>query len=141
MSLDLHASGKNSFHSKLMEMSEYFNLSHFDPDLLDTAKIKHFVSLMKQKYISYWQQTLQHSQKLEFYQIFKIQYGPSRYLDLTTRISERRVLITLCISNLKLLIELGRYNNISRDNRLCQVCGSNQIQDEIHFLFHCLNVI
>ena len=135
MSLDLHASGKNSFHSKLMEMSEYFNLSHFDPDLLDTAKIKHFVSLMKQKYISYWQQTLQ--QKLEFYQIFKIEYAPSHYLDLTTRTSERRVLTKLRISNHKLMIELGRYNQISRDNWLCQVCGSNQIEDEIHFLFHC----
>ena len=70
MSLDLHASGKNVFHSKLMEMSEYFNLSLFDPDLVDTAKIKHFVSLMKQKCISHWQQTLRHSQKLEIYQIF-----------------------------------------------------------------------
>ena len=45
-------------------MSEYFNLNNFNPDLLDTAKIKHFVSLMKQKYISYWQQALQHSQKI-----------------------------------------------------------------------------
>ena len=35
------------------------------------------------------------------------------------------------------MIELGRYNQISRDNRLCQVCGSNQIEDEIQFLFHC----
>ena len=35
------------------------------------------------------------------------------------------------------MIELGRYNHISRDNRLCQVYGSNQIEDEIHFLFHC----
>ena len=52
MSLDLHASGKNSFHSRLMEMPEYFNLSHQDPEVLDTAKIRHFVSLMKQKYIS-----------------------------------------------------------------------------------------
>ena len=35
------------------------------------------------------------------------------------------------------MIEVGSYNQISRDNRLCQVCGSNQIEDEIHFLFHC----
>ena len=49
-----------------MEMSEYFNLSQLHPDLLDNAKIKLFVRLMKQKYIAYWQQTLPHSQKLEF---------------------------------------------------------------------------
>ena len=49
MSLGLHSTGKNSFHSNLMKMSEYFNLNNFNPDLLDTAKIKHFVSSMKQK--------------------------------------------------------------------------------------------
>ena len=59
-------------------MSEYFNLSHQDPDLLDTAKIRHFVSLMKQIYISYWQQTLHHSQR--FYIIFKIEYAPPCYI-------------------------------------------------------------
>ena len=75
MSLDLRASGKNSFHSRLMEMSEYFNLSH-----QDAAEIRNFVSLMKQKYISYWQQTLHHSQKLGFYIIFKIEYAPPHYI-------------------------------------------------------------
>ena len=80
MSLDLHASGKNGFHSRLMVISEYFNLSHQDPDLLDSAKIRHFVSLVKQKYISYWQQTLHHSQKLGFYIIFKIEYVPPHYI-------------------------------------------------------------
>ena len=125
MSLGLHSTGKNSFHSiNLMKMSEYFNLNNFNPDLiLDTAKIKHFVSLMKQKYISYWQQALQHSQKLEFYKIFQKEYAPSNYLDVTTRISERRA--------------FSRCNQIYRDNRLCPVSGSNQIEDEIHFLFYC----
>ena len=60
---------KNSFHSHLMNMSEYFKLP--DPDLLDIAMVKSYVSLMKQEYISYWQNTLQHSQKLEFYRSLK----------------------------------------------------------------------
>ena len=78
-----------------MKMSKYYNLSNFDPDLLDATKIKHFVRLMKQKYISYWQQALQYSQKLEFYKIYKNEYAPSNYLDLTTRASERKALTKL----------------------------------------------
>ena len=35
------------------------------------------------------------------------------------------------------MIELGRYNQTTRDNRNCPFCGSNQIEDEIHFLFNC----
>ena len=48
MSFDLH-SGKNSFHLNLIKMSEYFHLTNFNPDLLDTAKVKHIISLMKQE--------------------------------------------------------------------------------------------
>ena len=35
------------------------------------------------------------------------------------------------------MIELGGYNQTTRDNRNCPFCGSNQIEDEIHFLFNC----
>ena len=90
VSLGLYSSGKNSFHCNLMKMSEYFNLNNFNPHLLDTVKIKLFVCLMKQKYISYWQQALQHSQKLEFYKSLKNEYAPSNYPELSTRTSERR---------------------------------------------------
>ena len=40
MSFDLHCNGKNSFHSHLMNMSEYFKLPDFNPDLLDIAYCK-----------------------------------------------------------------------------------------------------
>ena len=42
----------------------------------------------------------------------------------------------LRIVNHKLLIETGRYDQNPRDNRLCPTCKSNQIEDEIHLLFH-----
>ena len=35
------------------------------------------------------------------------------------------------------MIELGRYNQTTRDNRNCPFCGSNQIEDEVLFLFNC----
>ena len=38
-----------------MRMSEYYNLPDFDPTFLTDAKIKHYISLMQQKYISHWQ--------------------------------------------------------------------------------------
>ena len=34
MSFDLNCNRKNSFHSHLMNMPEYFNLPDFNPDLL-----------------------------------------------------------------------------------------------------------
>ena len=42
----------------------------------------------------------------------------------------RKTLVKLRISNHKLNIETGRYDNISRCDRICPVCGFN-IEDEI----------
>ena len=35
------------------------------------------------------------------------------------------------------MIELGRYNQTTRNNRNCPFCGSNHLADEVHFLFNC----
>ena len=98
-----------------------------------------YITLVKRNwlYISYWQNTLHHSQKLEFFRSFKSDHTTSNYLDLTRGTAERKKLVKLHISNHKLIIQLGRYNQITRDNRNCPFCGSNQIEDEIHFLFNC----
>ena len=53
------------------------------------AKIKHYVSLMQQKYILYWQHTIQNSSKLEFLNAFKNDYSPSSYLGLTSKLNKR----------------------------------------------------
>ena len=118
MSFDLHCNGKSSFHSHLMNKSEYFKLPDFNPDLLDIAMVKSYVSSMKQEYILYWQNTLQHSQKLEFYRSFKTDHTTSSYLELIRGTAGRRALATvkLRISNHKLMIEIGRYNQTTKDN-------------------------
>ena len=80
--------------------------------------------------------SLCNSQKLEFYNTFKDSYTPSPYLDFTRKNPNRKTLVKLRISNHKLRIETGRYNNIPRSDRLCTICGHN-VEDETHFLFHC----
>ena len=47
----------------------------------------------------------------------------------------RRALVKLPISNHRLMIEIGRYNQTTKDNRHCPFCGCNVIEDEVNFLF------
>ena len=61
----------------------------------------------------------------------------SSYLDLTRGTAGRRALVKLRISNHKLMIEIGRYNQTTKDNRHCPIRGCNVIEDEVHFLFQC----
>ena len=87
-----------------MKISEYYDLPDFDPNNLSEAKIKHYIDIIKQKYITYWQHTIHHSKKLQFYSLFKHDYKISSYLDFI-----RKDLVKIRISNHKLLIETGRY--------------------------------
>ena len=82
---------------------------------------------MQHKYILHWQHTIQHPKKLEFYNTFKNEYTPSCYLELTSKLNERKELVKFRIGDHKLMIETGRYSQILRVNRLCPTCGSNQI--------------
>ena len=121
-------------------MSKYYNFSCFDLTNLTNAKIKHYVSLMQQKYNLYRQHTVQNSSKLEFFNTFKNDYTPPSYLGLASKLNERKELAKFRMGNHKLRIETGRYDQIPRVNRLCPLCKSNQIEDESHFLitgFQC----
>ena len=137
ISVDLHYSGQTSFYSSLMKMSEYYNFPNFNYYTLNENNIKQYIDLMKKKYISYWHQTLQHSQKLSFYYTIKKTFGPSAYLVLTRKNASRKALVNLRISSHKLLIETGRYDNIPRNERVSNVCNRKTIEDEIHILLDC----
>ena len=121
----------------LMKISEYYDLLEFDPNNLSEAKIKHYIDIIKQKYITYWQHTIHHSKKLQFYSLFQHDYKISSYRDLIRNSTNRKDLVKIRISNYKLLIETGRCNQTPCNDRFCPDCNSGIIEDEFHFLFHC----
>ena len=92
---------------------------------------------MKKKYVSYWNQTLQHSRKLSFYHSIKKNYNLSAYLDPTRKNPMRRTLVKLRIGCHNLLVETGRYDKIPLDERICPLCSTNKIEDETHLLLDC----
>ena len=91
---------------------------------------------MKEKYISFWRHSLEHSKKFEYYKVFKDEYSTSDYLYQLRNFSERRNLVKFNIGNHKLMIELGRYqiDHVPWENRLCPLCKSKH-EDEDYFLF------
>ena len=47
------------------------------------------------------------------------------------------VLTQFRLSSHDLLIEKGRYQNIPREERICEKCSLHEIEDEFHFIFIC----
>ena len=79
------------------------------------------------------------NKKLCFYSIFKTDVSRSDYLEQVKNQKHRRAVAKLRSGNHSLRIESGRHciPKLPESLRICQYCHSNQIEDEIHFLFHC----
>ena len=59
--------------------------------------------------------------------LFKHDYKISSYLDLIRNSANRKDLVKIRISNHKLMIETGRYNQTFRNDRFCPICNSGII--------------
>lgn len=87
---------------------------------------------MKEKYTSFWRHSLENSKKLEYFNFTKVLR--KNILHQLRHFNERRNLVKFKISNLKLMIEMGRYqvDHVLRGIRLCPLRESKQNS--------CLNV-
>ena len=77
-------------------------------------------SIMQQKYVLYWQHTMQNCNKLEFFNTLRSNYLLSSCLGLTNKLSERKDLVKFKLGNHKLRVKIGRSDKIPRANRFCR---------------------
>jgi hypothetical protein len=69
------------------------------------------------------------------YRLFKSEFRFEKYLDVLND-KNRFTFCRFRTSNHRLPIEVGRWANVERHNRLCQ---SREIGDDFHYVLQCLN--
>ena len=67
MSKNLYSINNSGFYSNFMNLIGQYHQSNLDPESLDNDRIRRYTTNMKEKYISFWRHSLEHSKKLEFY--------------------------------------------------------------------------
>ena len=94
---------------------------------------------LENNYLNFWEEEINTSMKLDFYRLYKTGFCTGSYVDILRNTQIRKDFIKFCISNHNLCIEVGRHckPKVPREERLCKVCVQNEIEDEIHLLFHC----
>ena len=92
--------------------------------LMETFKIK-------------WSNDVMSQNKLDVYRLVKQNFCAENYVKLNFKKQIRSVITQLRAGCLPIKIELGRYQNIHRDQRLCKQCKQNHIENELHFIFYC----
>ena len=78
--------------------------------------------------------TLIDKNKIYLYKFIKSAYSMEYYLSHPNKES-RKYLTKFRLSDHDLLIEIGRFKKIPREERTCKTC--NKIDDEYHFFFDC----
>ena len=76
---------------------------------------------------------------MDLYRKFKYEHKAEDYLDIIPTINGKRDYTKVRTSNHKLAIEAQRYKRpvVPRDQRLCEFCNQNKIEDEYHIIFSC----
>jgi hypothetical protein len=104
----------------------------------NSVKIKWFVPILRNRlrdiYISNWRAGLDSCSSLYIFREVKTCFDQSSYLILLENTKYRNILAKLRLSSQKLNIELGRHNNIHRNERKCTLCNLKDNEDEFHFV-------
>ena len=73
--------------------------------------------------------------KLSLYAKTKQKFEINTYTDLPFR-DRQMISKFLCVSH-RLHVETGRHKKTPRENRICQLCTLNKVEDEEHFILEC----
>ena len=74
--------------------------------------------------------------RTQFYDKIKTKFSFENYLEIPN-FFQRQAIAKLRCSDHKLEIEKGRHNKVPKEERLCRVCDSGEIETEEHFLIKC----
>ena len=89
------------------------------------------------KYKTAWKSALDKKPKLRTYRKIKEHFGPEKFVLLNLTRPERSILSQIRCGSLPLKIETGRYQNLPAEERICELCDLEEVEDEIHFIFRC----
>lgn len=90
---------------------------------------------LKDSFITNWFSQIENSSSSINYRIFKVNFGLEKYL-VSLPAQQRKLFMQIRTRNHRLPIETGRWHNIDRQERLCNLCHA-EMGDEYHYIFVC----
>ena len=124
-------------------IEEQLSIDHSPLEFRDKNVSKRYLKLIKSHLSNYFDNNLQTylnsdiNKKLSVYKNVKYSFDIEPYLMKITGPFIRKSVTLLRLSAHNLYVETGRYSKVKREDRICQLCESNEIEDEVHFLIDC----
>ena len=138
---DLHKC-KNNWSKDVKSIFKAINCTAaFDSQSLVGFTSSNFIVSIRAKlmniYKDKWLNDVSSQSKLSNYKLLKENFECENYVKMNLNKHVRSVIAQFRAGSLPIEIELGRYQRIPRENRICKQCQSNCVESELHFLFHC----
>ena len=108
---------------------------------LDEVELFDISNKLAQASQDIWLNNVQDMPKLRNYKLFKNSYEAEPYVLCFLNREKRSLVAQLRSGILPLQVEVGRWQGIPIEERICPVCNLNQVEDECHFLFESKNKI
>jgi len=84
-----------------------------------------------------WKNNLYTKPKLRTYVLFKENYCTENYVKYCMSRQQRSLIAQLRLGILPIHIETGRFRGTKLEDRICQLCDIQEVEDEIHFVCKC----
>lgn len=144
VNIGLAKQGFNCWFRALERILTFFKIQHilYTSDTYEVAfQIYLLKKTQRKKYDEQWQtertELLTRNSKIELFLKLKKDLKIAKYLHMTDLLPSHRIAISkIRLSSTKFPIELGRYEKLTRDERVCTF-GCGKLGDEIHYLFNC----
>ena len=130
----------NSYNNNIVEILKFGNCYNLrNSETLSNEIISDIICKIKTKYIDFWKTKVETSKRLDFFKQFKQSFSPEPFLDSLNNFNIKRDYMKFRTSSHCLMVETGRYSRpkIKRENRICTLCNTKEVEDERHLIFHC----
>ncbi len=116
----------------LISIGKQGSYNRTEPIDIDTAK-----TVIANQEKTQWSDNVKEKAKLDFLAAVKPVFGVEPYIRMNISRYERSLLSQLRYGVLQIQLETGRYQNETRNNRLCRICNGGAIEDQQHFVLEC----
>ena len=129
----------NSYNNivEILKFGNCYNLRN--SETLSNEIVSDIICKIKTKHTDFWKTKVETSKRLDFFKQFKQNISSEPFLDSLNNFNIKRDYIKFRTSSHCLMVETGRYSRpkIKRENRICKLCNTKEVEEERHLIFHC----
>ena len=127
---------KHTWSNHIFSIFRELNLINIFDNLVPCS-INHCYKMILDNEATEWNSSRYSKPKLRLYNMFKSDLVQEPYINMNVSKYKRSLFAQLRAGILPLHIETGRFVDTNLNDRVCQICGNGEIEDEIHFITSC----